>query len=240
MRDELAQDEARLTGVTASNASLEARRDALQRGIQARQLAVAEATKASQEAWATKGMVRRLFELAAAVDQALRAELEARERLRAHQESQNAGLSAYSTAKLERWFDFLIRRIVSPDAQGTVTLDGNGLHPKIHWRGTRRSVALNSLQVVLFDLAAMLCSVEGDSRAPAFLVHDSPREGDLDPWTYARLFEGIFELGPDESSAPFQYIVTTTTDPPDGRVRSRIRLQLSASEEQHRLFRVDL
>jgi hypothetical protein len=185
-------------------------------------------------------MVRRLFELAAAVDQALRAELEAKERLRAHQESQNAGLSAYSTAKLERWFDFLIRRIVSPDAQGTVTLDGNGLHPKIHWRGTRRSVALNSLQVVLFDLAAMLCSVEGDSRAPAFLVHDSPREGDLDPWTYARLFEGIFELGPDESSAPFQYIVTTTTDPPDGRVRSRIRLQLSASEEQHRLFRVDL
>jgi len=240
VRDELAQDEARLTGVTASNASLEARRDALQRGIQARQLAVAEATKASQEAWATKGMVRRLFELAAAVDQALRAELEAKERLRAHQESQNAGLSAYSTAKLERWFDFLIRRIVSPDAQGTVTLDGNGLHPKIHWRGTRRSVALNSLQVVLFDLAAMLCSVEGDSRAPAFLVHDSPREGDLDPWTYARLFEGIFELGPDESSAPFQYIVTTTTDPPDGRVRSRIRLQLSASEEQHRLFRVDL
>lgn len=87
--------------------------------------------------------------------------------------------------------------------------------------------------------AAMLCAVEGNSQAPAFLVHDSPREGDLDPWTYARLLEALFELGPDESTAPFQYIVTTTTDPPEG-VRSRVRLKISAGEEQQRLFQVDL
>jgi hypothetical protein len=240
VRDELVQEEARLGALVASNASLEAKSDALQRRLEACQLEIAAATKASQEAWATKSMVRRLFDLASAVDEAVVAETESKERLRALQESQNAGLAAYSTAKLERWFDFLIRRILSPDAQGTVTLDGHGLHPKIHWRGTRRSVALNSLQVVLFDVAAMLCSVEGDSRAPAFLVHDSPREGDLDPWTYGRLFEALFELGVDDSSAPFQYLVTTTTDPPDGRVRSRVRLQLSARDEQHRLFQVDL
>ncbi len=184
-------------------------------------------------------MVRRLFELRAQCDNALRAEAEAKEALRGRQDGQVEGLSAFSTGKLERWFDFLVQRVVAPEATGAIVLDGNGLHPRIQWRGTRRSVALNSLQIVLFDLAAMLCAVEGDSRAPAFLVHDSPREGDLDPWTYARLFEALFELGPNESTAPFQYVVTTTTDPPE-EVRSRVRLRISAGEEQQRLFRVDL
>jgi hypothetical protein len=86
----------------------------------------------------------------------------------------------------------------------------------------------------------MLCAVEGHSHAPAFLVHDSPREGDLDPWTYSRLFEALYELEPNEATAPFQYIVTTTTDPPEGRVRARVRLEINADEEQNRLFQVDL
>jgi hypothetical protein len=240
VRTDLSEGEGNLAALSGAKASLEAKVEALRRRIEAHQRAVAATTSASQAAWATKGMVRRLFELRVQIDDALRAEAEAREALQGLQERQVAGLAAFSTSKLQQWFNYLIQRVVAPEATGTIVLDGNGLHPRIQWRGTRRSVALNSLQIVLFDLAAMLCAVEGNSRAPAFLVHDSPREGDLDPWTYARIFEALFELGPDESTAPFQYIVTTTTDPPEGRVRSKVRLQLSASEEQHRLFRVDL
>jgi hypothetical protein len=237
---ELAEDEKNLTGLSGERASLNAKVGALRRRIQAHELAVAEATRASQDAWATKGLVRRLFDLRAASDHALRAEVEAEEALRGLQGRQVAGLAAFSTRQLQHWFDFLVQRVVAPEATGSIVLDGNGLHPKIHWRGTRRSVALNSLQIVLFDLAAMLCAVEGHSHAPAFLVHDSPREGDLDPWTYSRLFEALYELEPNEATAPFQYIVTTTTDPPEGRVRARVRLEINADEEQNRLFQVDL
>jgi hypothetical protein len=236
----LSEDESRLATLKGDRASLGAKVQALKRRVEAHQLAVAATSSASQAAWATKGMVRRLFELRAQCDEATRAEAEAKDALRKFQEGQVTGLSTFSTSKFEHWFDVLVQRVVAPEARGTIVLDGNGLHPRLQWRGTRRSVALNSLQIVLFDLAAMLCAVEGNSRAPAFLLHDSPREGDLDPWSYARIFEALFELGPEESTAPFQYIVTTTTDPPEGRVRSRVRLELSAVDEHHRLFRVDL
>lgn len=236
---DLTENEGNLIVLRGDKAALEEKVKALRRRIEAHQHVAAATTSASQEAWATKGMVRRLFELRGQSDAALRAEAEAKEELRGLQDRQVAGLAAFSTSKLQQWFNFLIQRIVAPEATGTIVLDGNGLHPRIEWRGIRRSVALNSLQIVLFDLAAMLCAVEGNSRSPAFLVHDSPREGDLDPWTYARLFEAIFELGPDEGTAPFQYIVTTTTDPPDS-VRSKVRLELNAGEEQQRLFQVDL
>lgn len=239
-RSDLREVEGTLTSVTGEKASLEARAAGLRRKVEAHQLTVAAATHASQAAWATKGLVLRLFELHAHAGAALSADTKAKDELGLFQARQLASLSAFSTTKLERWFDFLIRRVVAPEAAGTIVLDGNGLHPRIEWRGTRRSVALNSLQIVLFDLAAMLCAVEGDTRVPAFLVHDSPREGDLDPWTYARIFEALFELGPDESTASFQYIVTTTTDPPEGRVRARVRLQIAADTDDRRLFQVDL
>jgi hypothetical protein len=237
---ELSEDQGHLAELRGSEASLKEKVKALRRRVETHQLAVAATTRASQAAWATKEMVRRLSDLWVQSEAALHAEAKAKEALREHQGLQTAGLAAFSMNNLQQWFDYLIQRIVAPEATGTIVLDGNGLHPRIQWRGTRRSVALNSLQIVLFDLAAMLCAVEGNSHAPAFLVHDSPREGDLDPWTYARLFKALFEMGPDESTAPFQYIVTTTTDPPDGPVRSKVRLQISASEEQDRLFQVDL
>jgi hypothetical protein len=237
---DLSEDEGNLAVHRRDKAALEEKVKALRQRVETHQLAVAATTSASQAAWATKGMVRRLFDLRVQSDGALSAAAEAKEALQGLQDRQVAGLAAFSTSNLQHWFDYLIQRVVAPEATGTIVLDGNGLHPRIQWRGIRRSVALNSLQIVLFDLAAMLCAVEGkNSRAPAFLVHDSPREGDLDPWTYSRLFEALFELGPDEGTAPFQYVVTTTTNPPEA-VLSRVRLQINADKEQQRLFQVDL
>jgi hypothetical protein len=239
-REGLAHYELELQSCRDESASLKVKFDALNRRVGVSDATAASQTSASQAAWAAKGLVRRLFELHTQLDAAIRAECAAKEELKTCQAEQIGALSDYSTAKLQRWFDFLVRRIVAPEATGTIVLDGNGLHPRIQWRGPRRSVALDSLQIVLFDMAAMLCSVEGDSSAPAFLVHDSPREGDLDPWTYGRIFEAILELGPDESSAPFQYIITTTTEPPDGRARARVRLEIGADEARRRFFQADL
>jgi hypothetical protein len=235
---ELRANEAKLTNLKREQASLMEQVGAIRRRLEAHQLALVASTEASRTAWATKSQVRRVFELAKEVDEAREAEGNAKTQLAALQKQQLDGLSSFSTARLQRWFDYLIRRVVSPEASGTVTLDGNGLHPRIEWRGRRRSVALNSLQIVLFDLAAMLCAVEGDGIAPAFLIHDSPREGDLDLHTYARIFRAVRELGEDDQLAPFQYIVTTTTEPPQ-QVADRRRLTITADLPKNRLMMED-
>ena len=51
---------------------------------------------------------------------------------------------------------------------------------------------------------------------PCFLLHDSPREADLNVRIYERLLEvaaQIMEGAKNGDEIPFQYIVTTTTPP---------------------------
>jgi hypothetical protein len=238
--EEVAAQQKVLATLKGRRASLQARGEKLERRIEAHQLAITQASAASQAAWATKGTLRRFTEAVKELEDAQTREKRENEAQKVVVEQKNAHLDSYSTVRFTTWFDFLVRRIVASEAKGEITLDGKGLHATIQWRGRRRSVALNSLRLVLFDIAAMLCAVEGAASAPAFLIHDSPREGDLDPWTYARLFETVFDLGRDEESAPFQYIVTTTTEPPEGEIRKRIRAELSAESDETRFFRVDL
>ncbi|WP_141717148.1 hypothetical protein [Burkholderia cenocepacia] len=238
--DELAGYEMDVAKLKGGRAALSAQIKNLEIHVDAHQLAVATASHESQVAWAAKGMLRHLTAAAKALDEARVVEKHEKDAQKLILEQKNEHLAVYSTSALTKWFDYLVRRIVAREAIGEVVLDGKGLHASIQWRGRRRSVALNSLRIVLFDLAAMLCAAEGASSAPAFLVHDSPREGDLDPWTYARLFETALDLGREEESASFQYIVTTTTEPPEGAVSGRVRAKLSARSNETRFFLVDL
>jgi len=231
--------EAQLAHARRQHATLGAECSRLTACIDQRQAASAAMVAASQKAWAAKGSLRRLPELAKEVEAARLVEADAKDRLRKAQEAQASALAAYSTRAIESWFNRLVSRIVATAAEGEICLDGKGLHSNIHWRGRRRSVALNSLRVTLFDLSAMLCAAEGGAASPAFLVHDSPREGDLDRWTYERLFDTLFDLDPGDDQAPFQYIVTTTTDPPL-KVRSSVRLVLRSDTPAERLFKADL
>lgn len=240
LADAVASQREDLAKLKGSQASFKARVEGLDRSIAAHEQARAERDAARPAAWATKMTLSRFIEAVKDLEDARVAEKRARAAHKSVLEQKTLHLESYSTANLTTWFDELVKRVVAAEARGDVRLDGNGLHATIHWRGRRRSVALNSLRLVLFDLAAMLCAVEGVSSAPAFLVHDSPREGDLDPWTYARLFETVFALGPDEDAAPFQYIVTTTTEPPGGEIGKRVRAVLSAKSDTDRFFCVDL
>ncbi|HRI07204.1 MAG TPA: hypothetical protein PKW35_05260, partial [Nannocystaceae bacterium] len=238
--DEVASKTDKLAKLKGQRAGLNTRITNLERAVEAHQLAITRATQESQAAWAAKGTLRNFVAAVKTLEDARVTEKKAKETERVISEQKNEHLSTYSTSELTKWFDALVKQIVAIEAKGEVALDGKGLHATIQWRGRRRSVALNSLRLVLFDLAAMLCAVEGTSSAPAFLLHDSPREGDLDPWTYARLFESALALGPKEETAPFQYIVTTTTEPPEGAVSERVRVELSARSDETRFFRVDL
>ena len=100
---------------------------------------------------------------------------------------------------------------------------------------------MESLKTLAFDLMSILMSLEGRSGIPAFLIHDSPREADLGESIYHRLFRFAVSLESLSEQPPFQYIVTTTSNPP-AEIQSSERLvqHLSGSAVEDRLFRCEL
>lgn len=100
---------------------------------------------------------------------------------------------------------------------------------------------MESLKVVAFDIAAMLMSIEGRAGIPAFLIHDSPREADLGESIYHRFFALADRLERMALEPSFQYIIATTSNPPDDVQRSdRVILRVSGSGVNERLPRSDL
>ncbi len=84
--------------------------------------------------------------------------------------------------------------------------------------------------------------MEAETFFPAFLIHDSPREADLSKNIYERLFTLAATLERCCGNVPlFQYILTTTTAPPDAFQNERsVRLKVKGAPAEERLFKVDL
>ena len=112
----------------------------------------------------------------------------------------------------------LLQKIFGEEALGTIKVDGHGLYPNPDDQLAPAGAALSVMTTVLaFDIAALSTSVRGVGQHPRFLMHDSPREGDMEAPLFARLFEAVHELEQefeDPGAISFQYIVTTTTAPP--------------------------
>jgi hypothetical protein len=100
------------------------------------------------------------------------------------------------------------------------------------------------LKILIFDLAALISSVEGRGFHPRFLIHDGPREADMAADLYQKIFllAHELELASTISTPSFQYIVTTTEPPPVDLQDSKSRLDpiLDASTKGGRLFKEDL
>ena len=159
-----------------------------------------------------------------------------RERLVAFRDKQ--GLTF---GRITEKFSAIIRRLVNENAKGAVTLSGDRLQLTVDVDGDRRTAAIESLKVLAFDLACLCLSIEGATRLPAFLVHDSPREADLGLSIYDELFRLIRELEEMTGTTAFQYIVTTTTRPPDDlRCDPWLRLTLKGAPGPERLMARDL
>jgi len=150
--------------------------------------------------------------------------------------------AAAAIGDLETLFRQLVANLMPNGCTGKVKLDGNGLHPEILLdRGAGLSTAaVESFKIVAFDLAAMILSVNGKADLPSFLIHDSPREADLDAGIYANLFDFVLSLEEKTSPPPFQYIVTTTTAPSQiTEDHQSVRLKLSSTPPEARLFAMD-
>ena len=180
------------------------------------------------------------FERAAAqLDEAERSVEQHESRLKTFRGELDAHLSAVANlvGELSERFDSIFYQMIPVDDRCNVKLDGNGFGIKVPAGGT----AIVSLDVVLFDLAVLAMAIEGKTRHPGLLVHDSPREADLGGSIYASLFDLAMKLEGFGPAPLFQYIVTTTTEPPsEFRSLPWLRLSLRGAPAEERLLRADL
>lgn len=150
------------------------------------------------------------------LDAAIRRSQELQAKIR---DASNAALSAFSDCFAR------VSRTVLDDTElyGDIRFHGRRLRPSIHDSAIDlTSAALETLKILCFDLAALVHGVEGRGRHPLFLVHDGPREADLDAGLYRNLFTAAraLEAAFGDREPPFQYIITTTEPPPDELLRA--------------------
>jgi hypothetical protein len=154
-------------------------------------------------------------------------------------EGQQAAISRFSAR-----FDYVVRAILGEEVMGHVDTSGRSLALTVDEHGERDSAAIATVKLLAFDLAAVVTSIEGDGAFPRFLIHDGPREADMAPDVYERLFLFSHELEKCFADEPsFQYILTTTTQPPDAFIQPNspwLRLQLAGMPAEERLLRSNL
>jgi len=141
-----------------------------------------------------------------------------------------------------RIFDHFVQYTMRGNVNGTVEFSGKGIEPRVRDHARRDSPAIKVAKFVEFDLSALFFTLAtGEGFHPQFLLHDSPRESDLDPGLYRSLFLAVQELETADHSG-FQYIVTTTEPPPEEVNRAPWRLEpvLDARSGATRFLGVDL
>jgi len=140
-------------------------------------------------------------------------------------------------------YAYVLRDMFGDEAEGEIVIDGRGLHPSPDNRLAPNGAAISVITNVLsLDLACMVTSITGIGNHPRLLIHDSPREGDMEEPLFHRLFELAVHL---ESLFPtrepsFQYIVTTTSAPSPslaGEDGPYVRLTLDARTSDGHLLR---
>jgi hypothetical protein len=144
-------------------------------------------------------------------------------------------IAEHSKAKLELYSRYL--RAYLAVLLTTRKFDGIVVHDIFAGPG----VSANAEKVVAFDLATLAMTIEGRTHLPGFIVHDSPREADLGRSIYHRLFGFARRLEAFGTGPLFQYIVTTTTEPPEEfRSAPWLRLTIKGAPAEERLLGVDL
>jgi hypothetical protein len=140
-------------------------------------------------------------------------------------------------SRMEELFAYVCKGLLGSRVTASLALSGQGLQADVEVGG----MAMESLKAIAFDLAALLMSIEGHSMLPAFLVHDSPREADLGEAIYHRLFRLVRSLERLGDDPPFQYIITTTSRPPDDYCKLPFLVaELQGSNAEERLLRQNL
>jgi hypothetical protein len=224
-------------------AKLRTRQSDLEERIEALETEIDRVSRQNRQRWAGKQrVIENVAELQQTYDDVAQAkgnsgELAAEDdQLRDRQ----AELRASHQEVLQRFdelFGYVCRGVLGNDISASVSLTGLGIQADVQVGG----MAMESLKAIAFDLAATLMSIEGRTVVPAFLVHDSPREADLGVSIYHRWFRFIASLESLSAEPPFQYIITTTSEPPaELRSSGFVVETLHGAQPAERLLRREL
>lgn len=140
---------------------------------------------------------------------------------------------------IRKVYDGIVKSALSSTYSGMLHMPNGELEFRIKEETGLSGEAVETLALVLADVAAMVSSCRGIGYHPRFLLHDSPREADLDRHIYNRYLQAMWRLTTEsggKEEAPFQYIVTTTSRPPK-ELKTAICLRLEAHPEKNMLFR---
>jgi DNA repair exonuclease SbcCD ATPase subunit len=145
---------------------------------------------------------------------------------------------------LSALFQDILQAVLGQEVTAAIEPYAEEIRLTVSYHGSRTSAATETIKILAFDIACMLLSVEGHGGHPRFLVHDSPREADMSRDIYHRFFLYMKELEGRYTgglSPSFQYIITTTEQPPEGLSSAPwLVAALDASTPKGRLLGVDL
>ncbi|MCL4502404.1 MAG: hypothetical protein M1438_11220 [Deltaproteobacteria bacterium] len=145
--------------------------------------------------------------------------------------------------RLAAIFSGAVRSVLSSKRyNGLVRLDNRELAFRITQGPTMSGEAVETLSVLLADVAALIYNTVSDKvHLPGFLLHDSPREADLGIGIYRRFVRFAASLQDHferTEKCPFQYFITTTTAPPEELQSEKyVKLKLNASDPEGLLLR---
>jgi hypothetical protein len=239
------------TGVTACQTDIAARKSDLaqlrrqqtdlENSIAAIEAGIERASRQNRQRWAgTQRVIENVEELQRTYDDVAEARRDAGE-LTAKDEqlqAQQAELRASHQHVLRRFDELFgyVCRVLGNNISASVSLTGLGIQADVQVGG----MAMESLKAIAFDLAATLMSIAGRTVVPAFLLHDSPKKADLGVSIYHRWFRFITSLEKLSAEPLFQYIITTTSEPPQELRSSGIIETLHGAEPSDGLLRREL
>ncbi len=148
--------------------------------------------------------------------------------------AQNSRLGA-----ARRVFDGLVKTVLSAEFRGIVQIQDGEIQFGITHGSVLAGEAVETLAILLTDLACLFLVAENACVHPGLLVHDSPREADLGGRVYRRFLECMASLHTElggTSTAPFQYIITTTTAPPTALQTGKFLCLKLSTESTDRLL----
>jgi hypothetical protein len=121
---------------------------------------------------------------------------------------------ADSFPKFVETYRRVVSQLISPATAEALNDHPGGIYDLLEENelGSKESL----MRLWAFDMAALLRSIEAPIHLPGLLIHDSPKQEDLADEQYWGLFRfaRLLEKG-KQDSAVFQYIITTSTPPPD-------------------------
>jgi hypothetical protein len=138
----------------------------------------------------------------------------------------------------ESRFDAVVRGTLTTAFKGVIGIGEEGIDFSIKRGESLSGEAYETLAVLLADIALLFESNAAHVHHPGLLVHDSPREADLNERIYQRLLDmahAQMEASGQNGNIPFQYIVTTTT-PPSSSLREQFITMHELSSGSGSLF----